>query len=103
MSEEKTNTEEDLKSEVYSTRQLVTLMANKGYKRSDAKGAIVDFVECLKGALLEGKTVKFLNFGTFTSKVAEPREMINPLNKQKITTKARRQIRFKAASKMKEV
>ena len=93
----------NLDADVYSTRQLVALMSEKGYDKKASKEAIQDIVSCVKESILKGKTVKFLNFGTFSSKIAEPREMINPLNKEKITTKPRRQIRFKASSAMKTV
>ncbi len=93
----------NLDSDIYSTRQLVTLMSEKGYDKKASKEAIQDIISCVKDSLLKGKTIKFINFGTFSSKIAEPREMINPLNKEKIMTKPRRQVRFKASSSMKSV
>ena len=99
---EATNVEAALDNKDYSVKQLVTLMAKRGYNRSDAKTAIDDILDCIKQSLINEKSVKLIGFGTFTPEIVAPREMLNPLNGKTITTKPRRKIKFKMSSTLKD-
>ena len=90
-----------LDDDVYIIKHLVTLMSQKGYNRVDAKTAINDMIDCIQSSLVNGKTIKFLGFGSFTPKITEARKMKNPLDGSEITTKPKRQVKFKPSNKLK--
>jgi len=97
--------EELLDNDTFSTKQLVALLGEKGYSRTDAKEFIDALFDVIGESLKSGKKVRISNFGVFKPVVREPRTIVNPLDKdkKKITTRPRRSVRLKLAKNLKEI
>ena len=100
MSEEESKVKESLTSETYSVKHLVTLMNEKGYTRAAARTAITDLFDIITESLKSEKNIRISGFGTLKPSVKPAKEMINPLNKEKIVTKPRLAVRLKLAKNL---
>ena len=89
-----------LESDAYSVKHLVTLMNGKGYKRGDAREMIHSLFDIMSDCLKNQKCVRVQGFGTFKPSIRASKEMINPLNKEKIITKPRLAVRLKLAKEL---
>ena len=83
-------------------QELVEFIAAKaGLTKADATRALDAALEGITTGLKKEGKVALVGFGTFSAKVREGREGINPLTKEKITIPAKTVASFKAGSKLK--
>lgn len=86
-----------------SKNELVEFIAqDAGFTKADAAKAVESFMKGITKGIKENKKVALVGFGTFTSKVREAREGINPLTKEPMSIPAKNVVSFKAGSKLKD-
>ncbi len=86
-----------------SKTELVDFIAEEAnLSKADAARAVEAFQKgIIKGLKEEGK-VALVGFATFSLKVREAREGINPLTKEPMKIPAKKVVNFKAGSKLKD-
>ncbi len=79
---------------------VAALAAKAGLTKKDALSAVDAFTEVIKEELGKGERIVLLGLGTFSVVDKPERTGINPRTKEKITIKARKAVKFKAASNL---
>lgn len=86
-----------------SKTELVELIAEKAeISKAAAAKALEATLEGITTGLKEKGKVSLVGFGTFSSKLREGREGINPLTKEPMSIPAKNVVSFKAGSKLKD-
>lgn len=86
-----------------SKGELVEFVAeNANMTKADAARAVDAMMKGIEAGLKKDKKVALVGFGTFSAKVREGREGINPLTKQPMSIPAKTVVSFKAGSKLKD-
>lgn len=84
------------------TNLVDAVAAKSGMSKANAKVAVEAVLESISGALAEGDKVVLIGFGTFSVAEKPARKGINPRTKEKITIKARKNVKFKAGATLEE-
>lgn len=83
--------------------ELIATMAEKsGLTKKDAEVALKAFMESIEEALVAGKKVQLVGFGTFEARERAAREGRNPKTREVIQIPACKAPVFKAGSALKE-
>ena len=86
-----------------SKQELVDMIAEKaGLTKADAARALDATMESVKEALVDGKKVSLVGFGTFATSERAAREGRNPRTGETVKIAARTAVTFKAGSKLKD-
>lgn len=86
-----------------SKTELVEFVAEEtGLSKAQASKAVDAMLKGIEKGLKEDGKVAFVGFGTFSSKLREGREGINPLTKEPMSIPAKNVVSFKAGSKLKD-
>ena len=86
-----------------SKQELVDMIAEKaGLTKADAARALDATMESVKEALVDGKKVSLVGFGTFATSKRAAREGRNPRTGETVKIAARTAVTFKAGSKLKD-
>lgn len=81
--------------------ELVNAVAEKtGLTKPNAKKAVEAVIDTIGETLVEGDKVVLIGFGTFSVVEKPERKGVNPRTKEKITIKARKNIKFKAGAEL---
>ena len=82
------------------TELVITIAANAGLKKDNAKKALDATLQAVADALKGGDKVALLGFGTFAVTERPARTGINPATKEKIEIAAKKVIKFKAGAEL---
>jgi len=83
--------------------ELVSVIASQaGLKRADAERALVAMTTAIQTALVSGKKVTLVGFGTFSIAHRRARMGRNPRTKAPMQIPAQRSVRFKPGKAMKD-
>lgn len=82
--------------------ELVSALAEKGYKRKDAEKYITDVFETISEALGKGEKVSVSHFGVFDIRERAEKTVINPQTKKSVVVPAKKVPVFKAGKDLKE-
>ena len=84
--------------------ELAKAVADKaGITKTQAGDAIDGVVEAVIDAVKKDESVQLAGFGTFHAKHREAREVRNPRTGEKMMSKAKTQLAFRAASALKDI
>ncbi len=82
--------------------QLIDLVASKtNLNKKESGEAISALLDCVIGALKEGKSVGLPGLGTFSVALTAERQGVRPGTSERITIPAGKKVRFKVASTLK--
>ena len=84
------------------TELVEYVAAEAGLTKTDAAKAVDAMMKGITEGLKKDKKVALVGFGTFTAKIREAREGINPLTKEPMKIPAKNVVSFKAGSKLKD-
>ncbi len=73
-----------------------------GYSQNICSELVDSFLGKLKDALIDGKSVKLVHFGTFTVRDKAPRTGRNPRTGEPITITKRQAVSFRPSKKLRE-
>lgn len=83
--------------------ELITAIAEKsGLTRKESEAALKAFIDTVEDALVKGKKVQLVGFGTFEVRERAAREGRNPRTKEVIQIPACKAPAFKAGSALKD-
>ncbi|MCE1166776.1 MAG: HU family DNA-binding protein [Sphingobacteriia bacterium] len=84
-------------------QDLIDAMAvNSGITKTEARVALESLVDAMKGALKGGDTISLTGFGSFQVAERSARTARNPKTGETIKVDARKVVRFKPGSNLKE-
>ncbi len=84
-------------------KELAEALTNQlGYSQSACCKLVDTFLDRMRGRLLDGESIKFVHFGTFSVRDKKPRRGRNPRTGEAITIKQRQMISFRPSKKMRE-
>ncbi|MEN8189939.1 MAG: integration host factor subunit alpha [Thermodesulfobacteriota bacterium] len=84
-------------------RELAEELNNQlGYSLTNCAEMVDSFLDGMKGTLLDGESIKFVHFGTFTVRDKHPRRGRNPRTGETITIKPRQMVSFRPSKKLRE-
>lgn len=85
-------------------KQLIEAMAKKsGLSLTDSGKALDSFIGSVSDALKTGDTVSLIGFGSLCVKDKAAREGVNPATGKKIKIPAKKVVKFKAGSALKDL
>ena len=79
------------------TTELISMLADKGYTKKDAKEVIKDVCDCIAEMLCTGQPVQIHKFGTFYVNEGKARRGTNPITHEIINIEASRCAKFTAS------
>lgn len=86
-----------------SKKEFVEIYAKKTeLTRKKAEEYLNAFLETVEETLVKGNDVKFVGWGTFSTKLRKGRKGINSLNKKKITIPDKTVVKFKPGKNLAE-
>ena len=81
--------------------ELINAIAEKaGLSKADAKNALDATIEVISEAMVQNDKVALIGFGTFSVSEKAERTGINPATKEKITSPAKKVVKFKAGAEL---
>jgi integration host factor subunit alpha len=84
-------------------KELAEAIAEQlGYPRSSCAEIVDSFFSTVKAALMEGKPIKIVHFGTFSLRDKNPRNGRNPRTGESILIKKRQMVSFKPSKILRE-
>ena len=81
---------------------FVNLLAEKGYTKKDAEQIVLDVFDTLTQALVDGESVQFHWFGTFSVRDSAARESVDVKTKERITIPGHKAPRFLPGKNLKK-
>lgn len=75
---------------------FIERLAEKGYTKRDAEQVMDDMLTTITECLLDGETVKFHGFGTFSVTELAPRESVNIHTKERLVIPGHKTPKFVA-------
>lgn len=88
------------KSNVTRKELAITVADKLGYPLSTCSAIIDSFFDAMKGAMLDGTSVKLVHFGTFSVRGKNPRKGRNPRTGDTITIEQRQIVSFRPSKKL---
>lgn len=82
--------------------ELISAVAEKGYKKKDAEQMITDVFETISQALENGEKVSVSHFGVFDIRERAEKTVINPQTKKSVVVPSKKVPVFKAGKTLKE-
>lgn len=73
---------------------FIERMTEKGYTKRDAEQVMDDMLMTITECLLDGETVKFHGFGTFSVTELSPREYVDIQTKERLVTPGHKTPKF---------
>lgn len=73
---------------------FVARMAQQGYTKKDAECIVNDVIRTISEALVEGESVQFYGFGTFSVRESAAREFVDFRTKERITVPGHKAPKF---------
>ena len=85
-------------------KEFVDALAQKGgYTKKDAEGFMGNMLEVIEESLVKGEVIRFIGFGTFSTKTRAARTAVNPRNREEtIEIPETKVVNFKAGKDLKD-
>lgn len=84
------------------SNEFIDRLANKGYKKADAKIIAKDVFNTIGEMLVDGETIKIPRFGVFSIRNRHERVGTSPLTHEQIIVPEMRTVKFKASNTLKD-
>ena len=92
-----------MKQNNLTRKELAEAVADQlGYPRSSCAEIVDSFFDTIKTALMGGKPIKIVHFGTFSLRDKNPRNGRNPRTGESILIKKRQMVSFKPSKILRE-
>jgi len=81
--------------------EFITRLAAKGYTKKDAEQVMNDMIRTIMEAMVDGESISFHGFGTFSVNDVAEREMVDMQSKERIVIPGHKSPKFAAGKLLK--